>query len=222
MGRRPIRARRTRWAAALATWLARAGLAPNAISLAGLLAAVGAGGALLLSPTNSPAARAAALVAAAALVQVRLLANLLDGMVAIEGGRQTPTGVLFNEFPDRAADVILLVCAGYAAPTMAGSTTLGWAAAVLAVLTAYVRVVGSALGGPPQFCGPMAKSQRMALLTAACLLAAGQVAAGHRPWALPVALVAIVAGCVATLVRRIRRIAAELPHEAEGGARVSS
>ena len=54
-------------------------------------------------------------VLAAVCVQLRLLCNLLDGMVAIEGGKQSPTGMLYNEFPDRVADSLFLVALGYAA-----------------------------------------------------------------------------------------------------------
>ncbi len=38
------------------------------------------------------------------VVGVALLANLFDGMVAVEGGLGTPSGILFNDFPDRIAD----------------------------------------------------------------------------------------------------------------------
>ena len=56
-----------------------------------------------------------ALIATAACVQLRLVCNLLDGMVAIEGGKSTATGALFNEIPDRLADPLFLVPLGYAA-----------------------------------------------------------------------------------------------------------
>ena len=39
---------------------------------------------------------------------------MLDGMVAIEGGRQTKSGEIFNDLPDRIADALIFVCAGYA------------------------------------------------------------------------------------------------------------
>ena len=62
-----------------------------------------------------------AFVATAACVQLRLLCNLLDGMVAIEGGKSTPTGALFNEIPDRLADALFLVPLGYAGGYIRGS-----------------------------------------------------------------------------------------------------
>ena len=50
------------------------------------------GGVLLLWSPGWPA-----FVVAAACVQLGLLRNLLDGMVAIEGGKSTATGASFNE-----------------------------------------------------------------------------------------------------------------------------
>ena len=98
-------------------------------------------------------------------------ANLLDGMVAIEGGKSTPSGALFNEIPDRVADPLFLVPLGYAA----GYSWLGWLAALLAVLTAYIRVLGGALGQQQDFGGILPKQRRMAVLTIALLAAAIEV-----------------------------------------------
>jgi len=53
------------------------------------------------------------LLLAVAGIQGRLLCNMLDGMVAIEGGRQTKSGEIFNDLPDRVADAVIFVCAGY-------------------------------------------------------------------------------------------------------------
>lgn len=208
--RRPIRSRDTRWAAAAASWLVRIGARPNAISVLSVVFAGAAGAALLLTRGASPRWQAALLAAAALGIQLRLLCNLLDGMVAVEGGRRTRSGELFNEFPDRLSDVLILVCAGYAATATAWGEALGWAAAVLAVLTAYVRAFGASLTGAQRFVGPMAKAHRMAVMTAACLVAAVQAWLGAAPSVLPLALGLVVVGCVVTLVRRTRLILADL------------
>ena len=42
-------------------------------------------------------------------MQLRLLCNMMDGLVAVEGGLKSKAGDLFNEAPDRIEDVILLV-----------------------------------------------------------------------------------------------------------------
>ena len=58
--------------------------------------------------------RAWPLLGAAVFIQLGLLANMLDGLIAVEGGRMTKTGELYNEIPDRIADVVFLGAAGYA------------------------------------------------------------------------------------------------------------
>ena len=93
-------------------------------------------------------------------------------MLAVEEGLKSPTGDIFNEVPDRIADVIILVGAGHAATSVGTGLSLGWMAALAAVFTAYVRVFGGSLGLTQHFIGPMAKQHRMFTLTLATLVAA--------------------------------------------------
>lgn len=205
--RRPLKSRNREWAKRLAAMLARRGVAPNTISLLSVAAAALAGLALLGTRAADPVPRAVLLLAAALFIQLRLLCNLLDGMVAIEGGRGSTSGELFNDAPDRVADALILVGAGYALPWPAWGCALGWAAAVVAVLTAYVRMLGGSLGLRQDFCGPMAKPHRMALLTAACLLSMVEgLVTGARGWILLLALAIIIVGGLLTTWRRLRRI----------------
>ena len=208
--RRPLKSRRRPTAAALAGWLRRRGVAPNAISLVSIVFALGGAACLIALPHVGDAARLGLLPLAALSIQLRLLANLMDGMVAVEGGRQTATGVLYNEIPDRVADTLFLVAAGYAATWFSWADTLGWGAALAALATAYVRVLGGAVGVTQHFVGPMAKQQRMALLTLACLLSMVELAYDYEGRVLAVALALIITGSVATFARRTRRIAREL------------
>lgn len=190
--RRPLKSRSTRWAnLAARAWLAT-GLGPNSISFLGILVALLGAWAMLLEPAPSPW-----FLAAAICIQLRLAANLLDGMVAIEGGRGGPTGAIWNEFPDRIEDSVLLVAAGYSTPY----PWLGWLAALLAAVCAYVRMLGASLGQAQDFRGPMAKQHRMAALTLGCLAAIA--------WsdALAIALAVIAAGTAVTIALRIGRLA---------------
>lgn len=141
-------------------------------------------------------------IGAALFIQLRLLCNLLDGMVAVEHGKQTALGALYNEFPDRIADSLFIVAAGYAS----GSPSLGWAGALLAALTAYVRVFGASCGLGHDFRGPMAKQHRMAILTIALVL---QAALPGYPFLLG-ALVLIALGSALTCVTRTHAIAQAL------------
>ena len=125
---------------------------------------------LALRFVPSPCAQAALFLIAIGGIQGRLLCNLLDGMVAIEGGRKTRAGDIFNDLPDRISDPLIIVPAGYAITSLPFGPDLGWLAAVVALLTAYVRVLGHSAGTPDFFVGPMAKQHRMAVLTVACAL----------------------------------------------------
>ena len=104
--RRPIRARSSHWAQAVASALVRTSVTPNQISVASaMFASVGA--AILLTSQQPVAFMACALC-----IQLRLICNLLDGMVAVEGGKKSVVGSLYNEFPDRIADSVLIVALG--------------------------------------------------------------------------------------------------------------
>lgn len=148
-------------------------------------------------------------LAAAFLVQLRLFCNLMDGLLAVEGGLKSPTGELFNELPDRIEDALILVPLGYAGGTGL-SVALGWAAACGAVATAYIRAVGAGLTGSHDFRGPMAKPHRMAAVTAICLLLAGLHAARQPFDPIPWGLALINLGIAITCIRRIHRIARNL------------
>ena len=147
---------------------------------------------------------------------MRLLCNLLDGLVAVEGGWRTKSGEIFNELPDRISDLLLLAAAGYATRWTGWERDFGWAAAALAVVVAYVRALGGQAGAAQQFCGPMAKQQRMFLLTAACALSALEAWMGAVPRAMTCVLAAIALGSAWTAARRSVRIVREL--EAVGAA----
>lgn len=149
-------------------------------------------------------------LAAAVFIQLRLLCNLFDGMVAIEGGLKTKSGELFNELPDRFSDAVILVGAGYAVPATEWLHGLGWLAAVLSIITAYVRTLGVSAGTSQHFIGPMAKPQRMALLTAVCVAMSGLVFVGTPVDLVHPALGIMSAGCMVTIMRRVRRILREL------------
>ena len=202
--RRPIAARASGWARSISAALARSSVTPNQISMLSIVfAALGAVMLWFATPL--------ALVVAAVCIQLRLVCNLLDGMVAMEGGKKTPTGALYNEFPDRVADSLLIVALGYAC----GAAWLGWLGALAAALTAYVRLAGGSLGLPQDFRGPMAKQHRMAVLTVACLLGAAELAFAQTYWALRIAAWIIALGALLTCATRSRAITAAL-HARDG------
>lgn len=196
--RRPLASRNTGWAVRISRWLVGTGVTPNQISVAGMGAALIAGACFWAAGSTTGAGRAALLLAAALFVQMRLLCNLFDGMVAVEGGRGAPDGGFWNEFPDRVSDMLILM----GAAMCVGDPALGWAATSFAFLTAYIRELGVNCGTAADFSGPMAKPHRMALVTFAA------IASLLDPWwngtgqVLQLALWVVVIGAAATALRR--------------------
>tara|TARA_R110002094_G_scaffold39784_10_gene52382 strand:+ start:655 stop:1245 length:591 start_codon:yes stop_codon:yes gene_type:complete len=191
-------------------------MSPNAISVIGMIAGVLAGAAF--AATSWWPSYARLLFGLGAIcVQVRLLCNLFDGMVAIGSGRASPVGELYNEVPDRVSDAATLIGFGYA---LGGEPWLGFGAALLAVFTAYIRAMGKAAGTGNDFCGPMAKPVRMFLVTIAAVYVAcapTDFAPSINGWQLPAIVLAVVAiGCVVTSWRRLRRIAGHLHGTSHG------
>jgi phosphatidylglycerophosphate synthase len=205
-GRRPLKSRELPFFQNLATWLARSGVTPNAISFLSIVFGCCAGAVLRGTAHCEGGLRAAHWLAAAAFIQLRLIANLLDGMVAVEGRKGGPTGDLWNEAPDRVSDVAIFIGAGYAA----GSTPLlGFAAALVAVFVAYVRALGASVGAGQCFLGPQAKPHRMAVMTGACVLGA---MLPPLQFAMPIAVIVaalwtVIVGGVITSWRRLAYVA---------------
>ena len=218
--RRPLKSRGAGWAKAIADVMAQAEVDPNLVS-AMSIAFAGLGGALMLVAAGQQFAplRSFLFLAAAGAIQLRLLCNLLDGMVAVEHGLGDSAGPIWNELPDRVADVIFLASAGYAAASagMFFGAELGWICAMLALLTAYVRELGRGLSFPADFSGPMAKPHRMAALTVTCGASALEPLWGWRGESLMVGLAVIGLGTAYTVYRRTHTLARRLAERAGNG-----
>jgi phosphatidylglycerophosphate synthase len=138
---------------------------------------------------------------------------MFDGMVAIARGVTSPVGELYNEIPDRLSDSAVLIGLGIAG----GDWGLGALAALTAMATAYVRAVGKAAGAASDFGGPMAKQQRMFMVTLAAVWLA--LAPASLQQAMPpsellravLMLIIVLAGLTAG--RRLRHIASALRGE---------
>ncbi|MBZ9783408.1 CDP-alcohol phosphatidyltransferase family protein [Pseudomonas sp. REP124] len=198
--RRPIKARSTGWARRITDLLVKRNISPNQISVASIFFALVGAIALVIS------SGVAGSICCAIAIQLRLLCNLFDGMVAVEGGKQSAIGSLYNEFPDRIADSLLIVGLGYALY----QPELGWFAALAAALTAYVRVFGGSIGLKQNFMGPMAKQHRMAVMTVGLLLNAVEVYLRGSHYALLLTLVVIAIGAAITCFTRTMAISREL------------
>jgi len=204
--RRPLKSRSAAWAGGLARLLLKMGLKPNQVSVLSVVFA-----SMTLAALLCPMSSLLTWVVAALGIQLRLLCNLMDGMLAVEGGLKSPSGDLFNEFPDRLADVGILVGLGYAGGEPV-SVVLGWVAACGALMTACMRMHGASLVGTHDFRGPMAKPHRMALATGVCLIMAVLAAIQREGSVVTWGLAVMVVGITITLVRRLSKLSRTL-HE---------
>lgn len=207
--RRPLKSRGTAWAAFFSKWMLAIGLKPNFVSLFSMVFAALAG--ISMWQSARPDNGGWLWLVAAFCVQGRLFCNLMDGLLAVEGGLKSATGELFNEIPDRIGDALILVPFGYAGGTD-WTIALGWSAAAGAVLTAYIRALGASLTGKHDFRGPMAKPHRMAALTIGCIgLSMMDLLDRGFPLIL-VCLIVINTGVLITCWRRISGLARSLHH----------
>jgi phosphatidylglycerophosphate synthase len=215
-GRRPLKTRDWPIFKDAAAWLARIGVTPNAISFSSMVFGGLAGAALAATSQVTGWEVRGCWLAAAIAVQLRLIANLLDGMVAVEGRKGGAVGDLWNEAPDRISDAAIFIGAGFA---QGSQPLLGFGVALVAVFVAYVRALGASVGVGQIFLGPAAKQQRMALISGVAVLMAmlpeGIVPSGSG-LASPMAIILVVILILGlyTAWRRLARIATLLREKA--------
>ena len=187
----------------MAKHMANAGITPNQISILSIAFSIGSFIFFLNSVDENN--RSLYLVLGAVFIQLRLICNLMDGMVAVEHEKKTKSGDIYNDVPDRFADVFIIMGAGLACAQYFEAVNIAWLASVFAVMTAYVRVLGASLGVGHLFLGPMAKPHRMAILTAGAVADALLVLASVNLSfsILYVALCIVALGSLMTVLRRI-------------------
>jgi phosphatidylglycerophosphate synthase len=150
------------------------------------------------------------LVIAPFLCLIRLWFNMLDGMVAVASGKASARGEILNDLPDRISDVIIFI--GVAHSGLMHSL-IGYWAAILAVLTAYVGLFGQAVGRRREFGGVMSKPWRMVLLSLGAWTTwlCGSYLDGKIDYTvLDWTCLLVIAGCVQTIAVRLKRITASL------------
>jgi phosphatidylglycerophosphate synthase len=202
--RRPIAATFRRTAAGAVRVCVKWGVHPDVISYSSMLAAAAAGGCFWLSGRWTWL-----LLVAPLFCIIRLWFNMLDGMVALASGKASLRGEIVNELPDRVSDVMIFVGVAHSGWV---SPLLGYWAALLALMTAYVGTLGQAVTGRRRFEGVMSKQYRMVVLAvgSGVTLATGR----GMDWTCWV----IIAGCVQTIAVRLMKIMRDLRVRGEGGA----
>lgn len=140
---------------------------------------------------------------------LRLWCNMLDGMVALAAGKASRRGEIINDLPDRISDVIIFVGAAHSGWM---HPDFGYGAAIMSLGTAYVGVLGQAVGVQREFGGWMSKPWRMVVLALGAWLSYGFFRSQNETVTLfdltilDWACALVVAGCLQTSAQRLIRI----------------
>src|SRR5213075_3452887 len=143
--------------------------------------------------------------------------NMLDGMVAVAAGKASARGEIVNDLPDRISDVIIFV--GVAHSDLM-NPLIGYWTAIFSLFTAYVGLFGQAIGGRREFGGIMSKPWRMVALSLGAwtmfVYQSRQIGL-HGLGKLTIldwTCLVIIAGCLQTMIVRLKRIMAALQDRA--------
>jgi CDP-diacylglycerol---glycerol-3-phosphate 3-phosphatidyltransferase len=177
--------------------LERAGISPDAVTLAAIPVGIVAGALLLLSPTAP-----VVLLGVPVLAALRLVLNLLDGALARRTGRMHPRGELYNELGDRLADVAFLAPVAFLPGADLTTVLLGVAGAIFA---SFAGIVPRAAGGERIYRGILSKPGRMVLLSG---FAVAAYVVGPGAWGPfgPVLLVGTILTAAERIIVGIRRL----------------
>jgi len=201
--RRPIKSRDHKAAKSITNTLIKLNVSPNGISIFSIVFALIGMTALITMRSDITVLNT---VAAIIGIQGRLLCNLFDGMVAVNGGKTSLIGEIYNELTDRISDTMLLLPLGYIAIEYPYALELAWGCVFLALFTAYIRNFGTSLG-LTTFKGVMAKPKRMALLTATLILSIcfkyTNIEILYYKNIIYVMLIILNIGCVITILTRL-------------------
>ncbi|MEY2520331.1 MAG: hypothetical protein QOF24_2090 [Verrucomicrobiota bacterium] len=144
---------------------------------------------------------------------LRLWFNMLDGMVALASGKASWRGEILNDLPDRVSDVVIFAGAAHSGWM---NPFIGYWAAIFALLTAYVGMFGQAVGVHREFSGVMSKPWRMVVLHLGAWITLGCIwwnDGSIRFASLTIfdwACLTVVAGCLQTMIARLKGIMAAL------------
>ena len=190
------------WAHNLGHFLAQHNVTPNDISLLGVMFAATAGAAFYFSLQSDALDRTLLLLLAAAAIQWRRLSGRLHTIVSRESVQPRPHAI-FYDFPNRIADALILVPAGYAVQNLPFGIELAWSAAFLGLFSAYLSKMGNA---PERKNRMTFRSLPMMLLSAACVLSVFDSVIYRAGIMLWVALIVLNGAAVAAIWQRTLQI----------------
>ncbi len=179
--------------------LARAGVTPNAITLAALMGSIVVGLALWQARRQP-----AWLLCLPLWLFVRMALNAIDGMMARELKMATDLGQVLNELGDVISDLALYL------PLAFLQSNAGWSVVAFgfgAALTEFSGVLAHSMGACRRYDGPMGKSDR-AFVVGALALATFLFPAVWRAWPWVFGIAALLTAV--TCWNRLARALAEL------------
>jgi phosphatidylglycerophosphate synthase len=186
----------------------RLGIPPDAISYLSILAALAAAVCFWKSGRNLWL-----LVIAPLFCYLRLWFNMLDGMVAVGARKASARGEIVNDLPDRISDVIIFVGVAHSGLM---NPLIGYWTAIFSLLTAYVGLFGQAIGRQREFSGIMSKPWRMVVLSVGAWAmfvwrsCQRDLHDFGRLTILDWTCLVIIAGCLETIIVRLKRIVSGL------------
>ena len=180
----------------IGSWLGRKGVAPAAVTLAGVL--------LCLAVPLAAQAGVAGLAAGAVLVLLAAAADGLDGAVAVITGRVTRAGFVYDSVADRIGEAAWL-CAFWAAgvpgPLVVVAGATSW-------LHEYLRARAAAAGMPDIGTVTVGERPARVSVTVTALIVAPLAALVSPAWPVPVLAVAVVAWLVLQIAGLLQLTAA--------------
>jgi hypothetical protein len=191
------------WGHNLGRFLAQHNVTPNDISLLGVMFAATAGAAFYFSWQPDPMDRLLMLLLAAAAIQLRRLCGALHAIVSRESA-QPPPHAIFFDFPNRIADALMLVPAGYAVQKLPFGVELAWSAAFLGMFSAYLGQMSTNESERPSRIA--ARNFPITLLSVACILSVFDSSIYRTGTMLWAALVVVNAAAVVAIWQRTLQI----------------
>jgi phosphatidylglycerophosphate synthase len=148
------------------------------------------------------------LIIAPLFCYLRLWLNMLDGLVAFAAKKASRRGEILNDLPDRVSDIVIFVGVAHSGLM---NPVIGYWAAIFAVLTSYVGLFGQALGVQREFSGIMSKPWRMVALHVGAWLTFFLAPQSSGTFTIfDWTCLVVIAGCIETIVVRLKRITAAL------------
>ena len=186
------------------TALARAGVTPNAVTMAAAIGSV-----LVGSLTSRLAASRTIFLIVPVWLAIRIALNAIDGLLARDFHQQSVLGAYLNEIGDVVSDAALYAPFAFVWPSYAPAVV---AVIVLSIVSEFAGALGPLVGAARRVDGPMGKSDRALVFGALGVwVGASGPVHGWLGWMLAALAVLLV-------VTTINRVRAGIDESEQGGA----